>query len=241
MRVVLLAAGAATRLRPLTDQMPKCLLRVGDKSIVSRTVELCAARGLRRFTVVDGFCAEALRRALQDEFPGEWFEFVHNERYASTNNGYSLWLSMQPEPEPMLLCDSDVLFDPEVLDRLLDAAFPSCIAVRDRGEIGAEEMKVVLRPDGRVRTIAKTVRPADAAGESVGLHRFDAAFCRELYATLDRRMRSSTHEHEQEYYEDSLVELLEGGASLWPVPLGGLRSLEIDTAEDLDRARAEFG
>jgi choline kinase len=93
MRAILLAAGMATRLKPLTDSLPKCLLEVGGRSIVSRAIGILADHGLRRFTLVDGFFGDLLRERLVAEFPAEWFEFVRNDVYATTNNAYSLFFT----------------------------------------------------------------------------------------------------------------------------------------------------
>jgi choline kinase len=239
MRVILLAAGAATRLKPLTDETPKCLLQVGARTIVSRTVGLLADRGLRRFTVVDGFCGEKLRAALAGEFPAAWFSFVRNELYASTNNAYSLMLARSASPEPILLLDSDVLFDPAVLDRLLDDSHPNRLGVRNRGEIGAEEIKVTLDAQGRIVTIGKEGEPRLAMGESIGVHAFSADFAASLFVTLERRQL--VEKRTNEYYEASFQELCHAGHAIYPVPLDELRSMEVDTAEDLARARAVFG
>jgi choline kinase len=239
MRVILLAAGAATRLKPLTDHVPKCLLPVGPKTVISRTIGLLADRGLRTFTIVDGFCGDALRAALTDEFPAEWFTFVRNERYLTTNNSFSLWLGRPAEPEPFALLDCDVLFDPEVLDRLLASQHPNRLAVRNQGELGTEEIKILLGPDGRITAINKEIDPTQAVGESVGLHAFGAEFCAALYSTLERRMLGEGRVNE--YYEASFQELVEQGEAIYPVPLDELRSMEIDTADDLARAREVFG
>jgi choline kinase len=235
MRVILLAAGAATRL----NHTPKCLLPVGPRSIVSRTVQLCGDRGLRRFTVVEGFCGDALRAALTSEFPAEWFGFVRNEVYDTTNNAFSLMLARGAEPEAFLLLDCDVLFDPGVLDRLLADPHPNRLCVRNRGELGAEEIKVTLKDDGRLATIGKEGDPRLALGESIGVHLFSADFAASLFPTLERRQLEEKRTNE--WYEASFQELIEAGHAIYPVPLDELRSLEVDTAEDLARARETFG
>jgi choline kinase len=188
---------------------------------------------------VDGFCYEALRAALTAEFPAEWFTFVHNERYATTNNAYSLLLARYPESEPFLLVDSDVMFDPGVVQRMLAAEQPNRLALRTQGTLGEEEIKVVLAPDGRVTEIGKEIDPGAAAGESVGLEVFSAPFAAKLFATLERRVIDQGQVNE--WYESSFVELLEAGEAIHAVDLGPLRSLEVDTLEDLERARELFG
>jgi len=239
MRVVLLAAGAANRLKPLTNELPKCLLQVGPRTIVSRTIGLLADHGIRKITVVDGFYGHKLRAALTAEFPAEWFYFVRNDLYATTNNAYSLMLAKAPEPEPFALLDCDVLFDPELLDRLLGDPHPNRLAVRNEGELGAEEIKVTLAADDRLTYIGKEVDPAKAKGESVGVHAFSAEFAAKLFPALERRQL--VEKRVNEFYEHTFQELIEGGEAIYPVRLDALRSMEIDTAEDLARARALFG
>jgi choline kinase len=239
MRVILLAAGQATRLRPLTDALPKCLIDVGTSSIIARGIRILAEHGIQRFTIVDGFMGDLLRERLLAEFPAAWFTFVRNEPYATTNNAYSLMLARYACDEPMLLSDADILYDPGVISRLLADPHPNRLALRTRGGVGEEEMKVVLDAQGRVRNVAKDVPPATAIGESVGLEVFSADFAAKLFDTLDRRMLKE--QRTGEWYEATFVELIERGESVHPVDLGDLRCMEVDTIEDLARARDLFG
>jgi len=238
MRVILLAAGTATRLKPLTDSLPKCLLEVGGTSIVSRAVRILADHGLRRFTLVDGHCGDLLRQRLTQEFPAKWFDFVRNDVYSTTNNSYSLFLARYDCEEPMLLSDADILYEPRVITRLLEDAHPNRLALRTHGGLGEEEMKVRLDAEGRVTDIAKPIPLEAAAGESVGLEVFSAAFAKRLFQTLERRMLAEGRTNE--FYEASFVELIRAGEELYPVDLGELSSMEVDTLEDLEHARRMF-
>ncbi|MGH7682623.1 MAG: NTP transferase domain-containing protein, partial [Candidatus Eiseniibacteriota bacterium] len=102
LRVIFLAAGRGDRLRPLTDERPKALLEIGGVPLLVRAVREFAARGLTRFTIVDGYLGEMLRASLLKRFPEEWFHFVRNEEWASTNNAASLRLARTENPEPVL-------------------------------------------------------------------------------------------------------------------------------------------
>ncbi len=238
MRVVLLAAGQATRLRPLTDTLPKCLIDVGGASIIARGIRILADHGIERFTIVDGFMGDLLRERLCAEFPAAWFLFVRNLEYATTNNAYSLMLARYACDEPMLLSDADILYEPQVITRLLEDPRSNRLALRTRGGLGDEEMKVVLDGAGLVRNVAKNVPPASAVGESVGLEVFSPEFAAKLFDTLDRRMR--VEQRVNEWYEATFVELIERGESIHPVDLGDLSCMEVDTLEDLGRAREIF-
>ncbi len=238
MQVLLLAAGQATRLRPLTDDRPKCLLEVGGRSIVSRAVAQLLSCGLRQITIVDGYRGDMIRATLAAEFPDVAFRFIRNEDYATTNNAWSMHLAEGLPPGPLMLLDSDIVFDTGVLDLLLAHPAPSRLALRTRGEIGDEEMKVVLDGSGLVRALGKELAPSAAAGESVGIEVFAADFVAALWPVLRRRL----HEEQRvgEYYEDAFLELIGAGWPVAAVDIGALACREIDTVADLETARTEF-
>ncbi len=238
MRAVLLAAGAARRMRPLTDALPKCLLSVAGHTILSRAVSILAGCGITRITVVDGFAGDRVRSALRSEFPPSWFTFVRNSDYETTNNAYSLWLARRPEEESLLLLDADVVFDAQVAGLLIEDGHANRLAVRSRGELEEEDVKIRLGKDGRIRDIGKHVSLDRAAGESVGLAAFSARFARRMFDVLERRLLRERRL--DEWYESAFLELIEAGEAVYPVDLGSLRAIEVDTPQDLLRARNLF-
>lgn len=238
MQVVLLAAGQATRLRPMTDDRPKCLLEVGGRSILARAVGLLRDRRLDRLTIVDGYRGDMIRQAMAGEFPGAPIRFVRNVDFATTNNAWSLMLADCAPDQPLLLLDADIVFEGAVLDRLLAHPAPSRLGLRTEGEIGAEEMKVRLDPRGLVVDLSKELAPADAAGESVGIELFSSEFVAALWPVLRRRQLAEGRTGE--YYEDAFVELIRAGHEVRTVDLAGLSCREIDTVDDLQAARREF-
>jgi choline kinase len=125
-----------------------------------------------------------------------------------------------------------------VITRLLEDTHPNRLALRTRGELGEEEMKVVVDGRGRVSDIAKPIPVEAAAGESVGLEVFSAKFAKRLFETLERRMLAEGRR--DEYYEASFVELIRAGEVIHTVDLGALQSMEVDTLEDLEHARDVF-
>lgn len=239
MEVLILAAGQATRLRPLTDDRPKCLLEVAGHSILARAVAQLVERDLRRITIVDGYRGDMIRSALAADFPAVDFHYIRNEHFATTNNAWSLHLAAGLPPDDLLLLDADIVFDGRILDLLLAHPSPSRLALRSRGELGEEEMKAVLDEHGLVRALGKELTPGAAAGESVGIELFGAGFVAALWPVLERRLH--VEQRTNEYYEESFVELIGAGWPVAAVDIGELPCREIDTVEDLAAARSEFG
>ena len=105
--------------------------------------------------------------------------------------------------------------------------------------LGEEDVKVTLSNDGRISDIGKHVDVKRAAGESVGIAIFEPTFVRRMFSVLERRLRQEGRVNE--WYEAAFVELIQGGESLYPVDLALLRTIEVDTKEDLEEARRLFG
>jgi len=90
MKAVILAAGIASRLKPLTNNTPKCLLKVGEKSILQRTIDNLIKNKITEIVVVTGFLNEMIENFLTENYPEVSFKFLYNAQYDSTNNIYSL-------------------------------------------------------------------------------------------------------------------------------------------------------
>ena len=231
---VILAAGMARRLRPLTDTQPKCLLKVGGRSLLERTVEAMLQAGVTDFVVVTGYKAEMIREFLTTHYPDQTFQFLHNADYENNNNIYSLWMSMEKvRSRDFLLMDSDILCDPAAVVRIGREQLPA-LAV-NRHELGEEEMKVVVDAAGRITEISKTCRPEDAMGESVGIEKITAAYSEALARELDQMIVNE--KLIDIFYERAFERLISQGHSFRVVDTTSYFSYELDTPEDFQRAQ----
>lgn len=234
-KALILAAGVASRLRPLTDETPKCLLDIGGKRILERMIDNLTGSGLTSFVIVTGYLDHLVRDFVDQRFPDIDVEFIHNPVYDSTNNIYSLWLARDAmRGHAMLLLDSDILFAPEIVDVLLAAPQDNCLALR-RGQVGEEEIKVLLGPDARVQEISKTIAMGDAAGESIGIERFSASWVEAMYALLERMI--TVEGRNGIFYEAAFEEMIERGHAVYAVDVSAWPCMELDTVDDVQHAR----
>lgn len=235
MKAVILAAGIASRLRPLTNDCPKCLLKIGDRNLLQRSMDGLIKNGIAEFVVVTGYLHEQIEDFLKRLYPEVSITFIHNERYAMTNNIYSLWLA-RPEVEgkDILLLDSDIVYDPEIVGRLLRSEHRDVLAL-NRHPLGEEEMKVVPDEEGRVKEISKTCRINDAIGESIGIERMSAAYTTALYKELHHMMIQEGLENV--FYERAFERLIPQGHTFWIEDTTDLFSTELDTVDDFNDAQ----
>jgi len=240
---VILAAGMAKRLRPLTDTKPKCLLEVGGRTLLERTVDAMQQAGISEFVVVTGYRGEMIREFLISHYSSliSKITFLHNADYEHNNNIYSLWMAGEKvRGEDFLLMDSDILCDPAAVVCIAQQK-GSALAV-NRHELGEEEMKVVVDADMRITEISKTCSPEDAMGESVGIERITADYGEALFRELDQMILKEGLI--DIFYERAFERLIPQGHTFRVVDTTDFFSYEIDTPEDYERANdlfARFG
>ena len=234
-QAVVLAAGEGTRLRPHTNDIPKCLVEVGGRPLLERALASIEAAGISETILVTGYRADRIDAFLATRTAKMPVRTVFNPRYATTNNALSLWCARDMVTHTFVLLDGDLLFEPEVLRRSLAAEGDAVLAVEKRKTLGEEEMKVVLRDDGTIHEVNKQVDPKSAVGEAIGIARFGIDTARRLFAQLGVQVAEG---RTNVFYEKAFEELMAAGQPFRVADVSGLSCMEIDTPEDLEAARA---
>lgn len=231
MRGVILAAGRGTRLRAVTGDRPKCLARIGDRTLIERQMQSLQRCGIHEIVVVAGYRAADVRRAC-----GPGAAIVVNTRYASTNSLYSLWLARDLLQDGFVVLNCDVLFHDQLLADLLTARDEDALLLSSpRGEVYSdEEMKVRLRA-GCVADIAKTLTPEETDGENVGIAKFGAAGA----ALLVEELSQALADHGQRDWLPRAFAAFARRRPLYAVETRGFPWTEIDSPEDYWRACAD--
>ena len=239
MKAIILAAGMASRLRPLTLTTPKSLLKVGERSLLQRSMDALIANGVKEFCIVTGYLHEMIEDFVKEQYADSiQVTFIYNKVYETTNNIYSLWLARPfAEGQEVLLLDSDLLYDPQIVTRVLATDAPNVLTLI-RHELGEEEMKVVTDTQGSIKEISKTCNPADAAGESLGIEKMGKDYTLALYKELEPMMNE---EHlENVFYERAFERLIPQGHTYQVLDVTELFSCELDTIEDFENAKAKI-
>jgi HAD superfamily hydrolase (TIGR01450 family) len=239
---VILAAGIGSRLRPLTLQKPKSCIEVDGTPILAHQLRAYADAGVTDVTVVAGYLADETRACCEgvaDARPELDVTVVESEVFANTDNMYSLYLAREAVAgEPFVLTNGDVVFEPALLEDLLDAEADSAVAT-DTATHSDEAMKVTVGDDGRLTHIDKGVPEEAARGVSTDAYRFSAAFSEMLFEELTR-----TIEREDDYgdWTEAAIDRIVRSRNhdLGTADVSGRKWVEIDDFEDLGTADRGF-
>jgi choline kinase len=121
MRIIILAAGQGTRLRPLTDDRPKCLVELAGRPLLQWQLECAAEVGINDIIVVGGYLIDQLRSF--------GVPMIENSAYATTNMVYTLFCAKDLFGEEFIVSYGDIVYGPEVLRTLVASTAPVSIIV----------------------------------------------------------------------------------------------------------------
>ncbi|MCL5281953.1 MAG: phosphocholine cytidylyltransferase family protein [Planctomycetes bacterium] len=226
MQALILAAGRGSRLGKITDATPKCLLTIGTQPIVAHQLESLSEAGLAPVALVVGYCADEIRALV-----GIRAEYLDNLKWNTTNSLYSFSLAREWIKGPVVILNSDVIFHPLILHRLL-AAGGDAIVYDSSSEDAPEHMKVRVL-DGQLVDMSKDIPGTLSSGENVGMLCFTAETVQRL---LDKAQVLLASGGEQSWLSAGVRELGRE-CRIRAVDIAGLPWTEIDSAQDLETAR----
>jgi len=237
MRLIVLAAGQGTRLRPLTDEIPKCMVPLEGVPLLERQLATAREVGLTDLHVATGYREDAI------DYPGVVKHY--NAAYDRTNMVATLFCAETIMDDDLIVSYGDIVYQPDVLQSVIDAPHPVSVVVdkewehywRARQEdplIDAETMK--LGPDDTILELGKKPESLeDIQGQYIGLMKFTRqalAAIRPFYHGLDRAAIYDGKSYDNMYMTSFLQMIAD---RLMPLHAVYIRNgwMEIDTPEDL--------
>lgn len=240
MKAIILAAGIGNRLGNLSDNKPKSLLEFEGQSLLKRHIDILLANQIDAVTIVTGYQSDMIKEHLQEsDIP---INYIYNERYTegsiiSLNCAQDILFS---EPE-FILMDADVLYDQEMISRLVNTSISNCLLL-DRDFVpGDEPVKICVNKDGRINEFRKIIAPDlefEIQGESIGFFKFNKLIGASLLGRINDYLSKGENDTP---YEEAIRDLL----LTYPEQFGyedvtGVPWIEIDFPEDIERAQNEI-
>lgn len=241
MKVIILAAGEGTRLRPLTDDRPKCMVEFQGKPIINHILDVVARCDVDKTVIVGGYRSDKLKRSLIDR-P---LTFYENSRYAETNMVATLFCAEEEMDDDLIISYADIVYSQAVLDALIDSEANIGVVVdrqwrrlwearMDNPLDDAETMK--LDDQQRILELGqKASRYEDVEGQYIGLIKIKQEVLpsvRKFYRQLDRNRQYDGKNFDNMYMTSFLQLIIDRLAPIQAVLIDG-GWLEVDTVEDL--------
>lgn len=251
MKVIILAAGQGTRLRPLTDDRPKCMVKVNGKSIIERQLDTMRLCGIEEedITIVAGYRNDVLK----EKFKNTEIHFIVNGRYDTTNMVCSLMCArkLMEQEEDIIISYGDIIYGEQVFQKILHAKDEISVIVDDswyeywseRCENPLDDAETLMfdGDDYLTEIGQRTTELAKVQSQYIGLMRFRGTGLKAMLsisAEAERRSANNeslwrtTRNYAKMYMTDLLQGLIDEGNKLRAVHIKR-GWFEIDDCEDL--------
>jgi Histidinol-phosphate/aromatic aminotransferase and cobyric acid decarboxylase len=243
MQAIILAAGMGKRLKELTKNNTKCMVKVNGISLIDRMLHQIEALRLSRIIIVVGYEGQKLIDYISTLSISTPIEFIENPIYDKTNNIYSLSLAKERlRSDDTLLFESDLIFEDSVLQELVSDPRDT-LALVDKYESWMDGTCVKLGQDDRIEAFVPGKRfvfdEKDEYFKTVNIYKFSKHFSETHYVPFLEAYQCALGQNE--YYEQVLrVIALLDDPGISAKRLNGQLWYEIDDIQDLDIAESMF-
>ncbi|MEK6923043.1 MAG: phosphocholine cytidylyltransferase family protein [Nanoarchaeota archaeon] len=231
MKALILNSGIGKRLRPFTKENPKCLAKLHGKTILEYEIETLLYYGIKDIIITTGHFEEKIKKVIADKFPELKVTYVNNPKCESTNNIYSIWLAKSLIDDDILLMHGDMVFDKELLGRLLEYTHRTSVLVNNKIKVPEKDFKSRIK-DGDVKEIGVNVF-GKAAFFLAPVYKFSKEDFNVCLKEIDRLVKKGDVTL---YAEDAFNNIFDQ-IKLYPVYYGDEFCMEIDNYDDLEIAR----
>ncbi|MBB5218431.1 phosphocholine cytidylyltransferase family protein [Treponema rectale] len=248
MQAMILAAGTGSRLRPLTNEVPKCMVKVNGVPMIERAIDALVAAGIKKLIIGLGYKSEVLKDFIRNTFDekrlnGMQIEFGENPDYEKTNNIYSLYLLKDFfKADDTLLLESDLVYKPEIIKSLVENKEKN-LAVVSHWEDWMDGTVTLLNDSDEITNfiVKKNQKQEDKNSyyKTVNIYKFSKEFTNTYYLPFLETFMNVFGKNS--YYETCLKFIAETDPSL----LKGFKIdqsvwYEVDNADDLKVAESRF-
>jgi len=238
MNIIILAAGIGSRLKPITDTMPKCCVPVNGISLIRRLLlQLGSNPQINKIYIVGGYLINQLVNEVGDK-PAN-VEILNNSEYENTNNMYSAYLALNQirDTGPVVIINADCIYEDSIIDTLVK--LNKSVIFTDSSVFNIENMKVELDENETVRKITKQLEQGPNVQVSIDLYYLSSAHIEVLSGIIAETIEVKFNKNDwTEVALDKLVKLAE--IELGTIDIAGHKWFEIDTLEDLKSAERLF-
>ena len=238
--MIILAAGQGTRLRPLTNDKPKCMVEYREKPIIDYILEVASECNINDIAIVNGYKKEVLKTYLADKT----INFFENKQYNKTNMVSTLFCAEKFMDDDIVISYADIIYKKEILEKVIASNEEVSVVVdckwRDLWSLrmdnpleDAETLKVV---DGNIVELGKKPKSYDdIEGQYIGLIKIKNSKLNDIidyYHKLDKNTMYDGKDYSNMYMTSFIQMIIDNLVDVKPVYISG-GWLEIDSVEDL--------
>lgn len=240
MKMIVVAAGQGTRLRPLTNDKPKCMVDYNDKPIIDYILETADSCNIKDIAIVNGYKKEVLEEYLKNEK----LTFFTNDKFDKTNMVSTLFSAKEFMDDDIIISYADIIYKKEVLEKLIDSKDDFSVVVDTnwkelwslRMDNPLEDAETLKIKNGNIIELGKKPKSYDdIEGQYIGLMKISKSIMRDVikfYESLDKNIIYDGKDFDNMYMTSLIQLIIDRLLEVKPIFIDG-GWVEIDSVDDL--------
>ena len=229
MKAIILAAGKATRLQPLTKDTPQSLLKIGNKTILEMQLSILNKCGIDDVVVVTGYLSDK----IEDFAKGRKIKIRFNPFYSVSGILMSLWVAKEELRDGFIMLYSDILFEESIVKLLLNDKHDICLAIKK--DCLREEAEKVCEKNNFITKIGK-IDVDKPNAEFVGIAKLSKNGANLFIQEIEEIARKNLNLG----FIDGIQAMIDRGIKVSSCDIGKAKFIDIDFEEDLQKAKNIF-
>lgn len=241
MKMIILAAGEGSRLRPLTKNIPKCMVKFKGKPMIDYIIEASLNSEITDITIVNGYKSHVLEKHLNNQN----INFITNEKYGKTNMVSSLFCAKEVLNDDVIISYSDIIYKKEILKSLIlseedfsiivDKEWDKLWSIRMQNPLS--DLETLKIKENKIIEIGKKPKGYNnIEGQYIGLIKISKEVINKVikyYEDLDKTRLYDGKDYDNMYMTSFIQMVIENLMDVSPVYTNG-GWIEIDSIDDLD-------
>ena len=240
MKMIIVAAGQGTRLRPLTNEVPKCMVPYKQKPIIDYILEKANSCGINEIGIINGY----KNKVLEDYLKDKKLKFFTNKNFDKTNMVSSLFCARDYMDDDLIISYADIIYKHDVLKKLLNSQDDLSVVIdKDwkklwslRMENPLDDAETLKIENGNIIEIGKKAHTYnDIEGQYIGLIKISKKILNQIikfYDMLDRDAYYDEKNFDNMYMTSFIQMIIDNLYNVKPIFING-GWIEIDSLNDL--------
>jgi choline kinase len=165
-QAIILAAGCGTRMNLTTEKIPKCLLRVGKKTILDRQIDILLKNGIKDILIVTGYKSDLIKKYLFKKN----IKIIYNKNYKKYDNLFSIWSVKDFIKTDFICIYGDLIFNEKLLSSFLQSSTSSLIVDKP---LDVYDSHSVIIKDSLIKNINFDTKKHAPSGQFIGILKFN--------------------------------------------------------------------
>lgn len=239
-KAIILVAGLGIRLKPLTDEVPKCLTEINGKPILLNTLEILEKNGFEEAVLVIGYKGEEIIKKVCEKYKDMKITYIRNDIFDVTNTMYSVLEAKEHLKDGVLLIEGDTYFEEDMIKEVLDMEGTFWLGQKFTEEYQGCMLTVDDRETwGNNRIIEIQIKLGELSKtkgndyKSTGILKISPEFGEKFAKWLEE-------EENTDVYYDLVINKHLNEHAIFVHDITGYKWVEIDSIEDINKAEKIF-